>query len=62
MNNFEKIKQMSVDEMAEFIANLTLTSAEKAIGASRNDSEQINELINELLKMVKQYLLQEVEE
>ena len=62
MNNFEKIKQMSVDEMAEFIAYLTLTSAEKAIGASRNNSEQINGRINELLKMVKHYLLQEVEE
>lgn len=62
MNNFEKIKQMTVDELAKFIANLTLTSAEKAIGASRSDSEQINGLINELLKMVKQYLLQEVKE
>lgn len=62
MRNIDKIKQMTVDEMAEFIANLTLTSAEKAIGTSRIDSEQINGLINELLKMVKHYLLQEVEE
>ena len=62
MNNFEKIKQMTVDELAEFIANLTLTTAEKSVGASRSDSEQIKGLINELLEMVKQYLLQEVEE
>lgn len=62
MRNIDKIKQMTVDEMTEFIANLTLTTAEKAIGASRSDSEQIKGLINELLEMVKQYLLQEVME
>ena len=62
MNNYEKIKQMSVDEMAEFIASLTLTTAEEAIGASRSDSEQIQKRIKTLLDMSKQWLLQEVKE
>lgn len=51
MNNYEKIKSMSVDEMAEFLKqHCALLVAKKA------GSDYVNE------DLVKQWLLAEVEE
>lgn len=62
MNNFEKIKQMSVDEMALWIT-LNIHKALNDFAEMTDTSSKQYELDTEkCTKMIKQYLLQEVEE
>jgi len=65
MNNFEKIKQMTVDEMAEFLDEKFLLSC----GVCRYNDKGLEFCVNNncdcykgKFEGLKQYLLQEVEE
>ena len=64
MNNFEKIKQMTVDEMAELI--LDFTNDEYTCGYCKFYNDYLTTGVecntDKCLQGVKQYLLQEVEE
>lgn len=55
MNNYEKIKQMTVEEMAEFLFN------NAACGFCIYEFDECNEAIG-CVEGIKQWLLQEVEE
>ena len=55
MNNYKKIKQMTVDEMAEFLSNRA------ACGFCIYEFDECNEAIG-CVEGIKQWLLQEVEE
>lgn len=55
MNNYEKIKQMKVDEMANFLSNRA------ACGFCIYEFDECNEAIR-CVEGIKQWLLQEVEE
>lgn len=55
MNNYERIKQMSVDEMAKFIPDWSYTKACKC------DEETYVDCNNECCKCVKEWLESEAE-
>ena len=63
MNNYEKIKQMSVDEMAEwFLKNLEPLKCEFCKEWSAKSGDYVYCLHDDCEDGIKQYLLQEVEE
>ena len=59
MNNFEKIKQMSVDEMAEFLCKHHDCAR---LCAFYEDINSCLEVYKDCKEGIKQYLLQEVED
>ena len=58
MNNYEKIKQMTIEEMAEHFLNIrnTCITCVAFLETCNGDSE------NDCIDNIKQWLLQEVEE
>ena len=59
MNNFEKIKRMTVDEMAEFLCRHHNC---KRLCAFYEDNNTCLDVYKDCKEGIKQYLLQEVEE
>ena len=54
MNNYEKIKQMSVEEMAAYLASITNCGSCKAY--------DVEKCMKECTKTLEEWLLSEVEE
>ena len=61
MNNFEKIKQMNIDEMAEKIWTYTVWSCDFCIGADCPDVEDEEPPKDFCVHHIKQWLESEVE-
>ena len=59
MNNFEKIKQMSVDEMAELLGKI---AAKHAINPFEYTPIELEQIYDNYVEKYRKYLLQEVEE
>ena len=63
MNNFEKIKQMTVDEMAEYMCLMARVGIKATLNNAGIKDEEIDfPPIEKSIEACKQILLQEVEE
>ena len=71
MTNYERIKQMSIEEMADWIVGLKLVFECHALGGNAHEmvpklnnsaKQELDEWMEEEKETYKQWLLQEVEE